>query len=102
MDSSKDICTPVSDFDPVMVLHDAAKESGSLLSMRVRKENSDKLPGWAVFISVNRTFPRRKKASMQSSEFHLTLSRSIAFSSSDLWRERKWVISSCRGLPSDR
>lgn len=100
--SSRVICAPVRDFDPVIVLQDAEYVSGNLLSIRVKKENSDRLPGCALLISVNSTLPRRKKASMLSSSFQCTLSISIAISSSERCRDRKCEISSCRGRPSDR
>jgi len=41
----------VRDLDPEMVLQESEKGSGSLLSIRVKKENSDRAPGCADFIS---------------------------------------------------
>lgn len=40
------------DLDPEIVLQESAKLSGSLLSIRDKKENSDREPGCADFISV--------------------------------------------------
>jgi len=52
IDSSKVICAPVSALEPVMVLQESPYASGSLLSIRVKKEYSEREPGWAPFISV--------------------------------------------------
>lgn len=83
IDSSRVIWIPVRDLDPEIVLHESAKTSGNLLNILARKENSDKAPGWADFISVYSILPRRKKASILSPSFQLTLSRSMEISSSE-------------------